>query len=52
MLLIEQRLYQQLIADVARAIPALQRDAAVVSRTTACNRSPVWPASAATPAPS
>ncbi len=32
MLLIEQRLYQQLIADVARAIPALQRDAAVVSR--------------------
>ena len=33
MLAIEQRLYQQLIADLARSIPTLQRDAAVISRT-------------------
>ena len=32
MLQIEQRLYQQLISDIARSIPQLQRDAAVISR--------------------
>ena len=48
MLLIEQRIYAELIGFITHSLGALQRDAAVVARIDCCNLSPVSLGSATT----